>query len=209
MDARGEDSAPRAADELELRWTLELREFLEAVRPSIGTRVWRSARVLIVLIALWVVFVPALVVAEMAMRDPHLASLPGVLSNLGRAFRWPQGAPLVVFMSLIAVFVVLTSWWVPDWRARRVWRRSPRIRAGWEAVLRPTGITIRIVDSESRQRWSEFDAVSDVGLSYRLRLRDQRPAMYTVIPKRAMHGANGPAELGELLRRWIYGPPGV
>src|SRR5262252_4493872 len=134
MDARGEDSAPRAADELEPRWTLELREFLEAVRPSIGTRVWRGAR---------------------------------------------------------------------------VWRRSPRIRAGWEAVLRPTGITIRIVDSESRQRWSEFDAVSDVGLSYRLRLRDQRPAMYTVIPKRAMHGANGPAELGELLRRWIYGPPGV
>jgi hypothetical protein len=205
VEIQGEDSAPPAADEVELRWTLERREFLEAVRPSIGSRILGGARIVIVLIALWSVVLPTLVVAVLAIQDPHLVSLSALLSVLGSAFMWPQGAPLVVLTSLCAVFAMLVPWWVPEWRARRVWRRSPRLRAACEAVLQPTGITIRIVDSESRQQWSVFDAVSDVGLSYRLRVRDRRPAMYMVIPKRAMHGAEGPAELGELLRRWIYG----
>ena|SRR5215467_8523548 len=206
MEIQGEGSAAPAADELELHWTLELREFLEAVRPSIGTRLWRGARVLVVLIALWVVIVPTLVVADMAMQDPHSVSSSAVLSVLGSTFGWPQGAPLVVLMSVFAVFVVFMPWWVPEWRARRVWRRSPRIRAASEAVLRPTGITIRSVGGEGRQSWSEFDEVSDVGLSYRLRLRDRSPALYMVIPKRSMNGADGIAEVGEMLRSWVYGP---
>jgi hypothetical protein len=206
VDVPGEEAAPPPAVEIELRWTLELREFLQAVGPSVGTRVWSGARNLIVLIAIWAVVLPSLMAAEMAMRDPRLLSLPAVLENLTAPFTWPRGAPLMVFMSLSAVFVVLAPWWVPEWRGRRVWRRSPRTRAEWEAVLRPTGITIHIVESEIRHRWSEFDQVADVGLSYRLRLRDRSPAAYLPIPKRAVNGADRLAELGELLRTWIDGP---
>jgi hypothetical protein len=206
VDVRGEDLVLPASDEIELRWTLELREFLQAVRPSVGVRVWRSVRGLMVLIALWAVILPTLLAAQMAIGNAHVPSLTAVLENLAGPFKWPQGAPLVVLMSVFAVFAVLAPWWVPDWRGRRVWRSSPRMRAEWEAVLRPAALTVRIVESESRHRWSEFDEVSDVGLSYRLRLRDRRPALYTVIPKRSMNGGNRSAEVGELLRSWVYGP---
>jgi hypothetical protein len=80
------------------------------------------------------------------------------------------------------------------------------VRGPWEAVVEPTGITIRVADGETRHQWSAFDAVSEVRLSYRLRLRYRVPPMYTVIPKRAMPGANGAAALGELLRSRVDGP---
>lgn len=60
-------------------------------------------------------------------------------------------------------------------------------------MLQPTGITIRIVESEVRRRWSEFDEVWDVGLCYRLRVGDRRPPEYTVIPRRAMDAASPPS----------------
>jgi hypothetical protein len=110
MDVRTSGSARPATDELVLRRTLERREYLEAVRPSVALRVWRSVRNLVVLIGLWAVLDVALMAAEITMLDRRLPSLTAVITNLARVFRSPEGAPLVVLMSLIAVFVVLTRW---------------------------------------------------------------------------------------------------
>jgi hypothetical protein len=83
--------------------------------------------------------------------------------------------------------------------------KEPRLRGPWEAVVEPTGITIRVADGETRHQWSHSMRCrrSD---SYRLRLRYRVPPMYTVIPKRATPGANGAAALGELLRSRVDGP---
>lgn len=202
------DGPAAAAEELVLRWTLERREFMEAVRHSVGKRIWHTVRTFVILGAIWTAGTIVFLTAELTIRDGRLPSPRAVLAVLADVASMREAVPMGLVLSCIAAVFMLTPWWYPEWSGWRLWRRNPSLRGPWEAVLQPTGITVRGAHVESTFLWTAFDAVSDAGLSFRLHMRDRRPAPYVVIPKRAMPGANGPAELGELLRRRVGAPNG-
>jgi hypothetical protein len=167
-----------------LRWTPERREFMEAVvrytRRRCVTR-------------------PVVIVAEGVIATVLLFAW-WLLSSWGSS---STGLLLAVAACEILVLGLVVGP-MPWWSARRQWQGSPRLRDPVEMVLSAAGVTVRGKDSESRIGWSGFDEVSDAGRSYRLHLRGQsRPRIFIVIPKRAMPGPDGGAELGEILRRSV------
>jgi hypothetical protein len=166
-------------ERLELRWTLERDEYLEAMRSDLYGRLRRPRSIAVV-------------------AGVGLLVFAGVTFGLGVT-------PTAVFVALVVVAIcALTVLRYPRAAARRSWRNNPAMHGPQEAELGPAEVVFRAEHSQGTARWSAFDRVADSGRTYRLYLaRRSRPAMYYIIPKRAMPGPNGTAELGELLRRYV------
>jgi hypothetical protein len=144
----------------------------------------------------FIVFVLAVVLVFFGLGTAILGdpfSLPALLSSL----------PVLAIVIVVVLFWgTLIVWLLPIGMARLLWRGNPLLRSPHEALLLPAGMNVRTSYGESTIHWAAFDAVLDGGRTYLLHLRGRRPA-YVLIPKQAMSGPNGGAELGELLRRFV------